>query len=206
MKNEELRSIFQRVSLPSLFLNNPEYFYRAFNSGTDEVSQLINNLWADLCKQVGDHVNNHPLRVEIDYIVLDDSEDDYTVLLVAQLPNIKKVDNLANYFAVVFGNSKRRLRLFLGETDYSAIANRYIFVVELVSNEGAVVRLNLMSLYRGCGNNRTIFEKPINQRVPNEMIGIDPEDEVEAFADAVAVICSEPLDKDDDPDTMEVPV
>ena len=205
MKNEELRSIFQRGSLPSLFLNNPNYFYRAFNKGKDEVSLLINNLWADLCEQAGDHVNNHPLGLKLDYIVLDASEDNYSVLLVAQLPNIKKVNNLANYFAVVFGN-KRNLRLFLGETDYSAIANRYIFVAELVLSEGAIVRLNLMSLYRGCGNDPTIFEKPINQRVPNEMIGIDPEDEVEAFADAVAVICSEPPDEDDDPDTTEVPV
>lgn len=190
MKNTDLRSIFQRELMPDLFLNNQDVFYNAFNEGTEAVENLIMELWAFLCNQNGDHVNNHPIDIDIKYIVLDESEDNFTCLMIMELPNIKKVKNLALYFGVFFGVN-HDLRFFLGETDYQALGNnRYIFVIELILGaEDVFIRNNHGALYRGCNNEPFLFEKPENPRSPDVLIGIDPEDEWQAFTDRVAQVC-----------------
>ena len=187
LKNSELRSIFQRELIPDLFLNNQDVFYNAFNKGPEAVKSLIMELWAYICNQDGDHVNNHPLDIKIEYIILDDSEEDFTCLMILELPNIKKIKNLALYFGIFFGVNQK-LRLFLGETDYQALgANRYIFIMELMlsDEEDVFIRQNRGLLYRGCNNEPLLFEKPENPREPDVMIGIDPEEEWQAFTDRV---------------------
>ncbi len=56
-------------------------------------------------------MNNHPLDVKIEHLILDDSDDNFTALAIMELPNIKKVGNLAICFAVFFG-VKKELRLY----------------------------------------------------------------------------------------------
>jgi hypothetical protein len=188
VKNKVLRSIFQREMLPDLFLHHQDVFFGAFNKGPDAVNDLLMDMWAYICNQDGDHVNNHPLDIKIEYLVFDDSDDDFTVLAIMELPNIKKLGNLAIYFAVFFG-VKKELRLFLGETDYRALGNRYIFVVELKRLGEGFVRHNHCMLHRGSNNEPYFFEKPKNPRKPDVMCGIDPEEERPAFIDHVAQIC-----------------
>lgn len=189
MKNEELRSVFQRAALPDLFLNHPDVFFEAFNKGPDAVNVLIIDLWASICNQDGDNVNNHPIQIEINYIVIDDSDDDYTCLMIMELPDVKKkVGNLAIYFAVFFGVNED-LRFFLGETNYQAWANRYIFIIELTGDGDFFNRMNFGCLYRGCNNEPLLFKNPKNPRKPDVKCGIDPEDELEGFIDHVAKIC-----------------
>ena len=50
--------------MPQLFLFHPGLFYEAFNEGPEAVDRLLLDLWADICNQGGDHVNNHPLQIE----------------------------------------------------------------------------------------------------------------------------------------------
>jgi hypothetical protein len=186
MKNEELRSIFQREILPGLFLYREDLFYQAFNEGPDQVHALIMSLWADICNQNGDNVKNHPIEIKIDYITIDDTDDNYTCLMIMQLPEVKKkVVNLAIYYAVFFGMNEK-LRFFLGETDYHAMGNRYIFIIELIDN---CIRRNHGPIYRGCNNEPLLFEKPENAKSPDVFAGIDPEDEWQTFTDIVAKIC-----------------
>ncbi len=188
MKNEELRSIFQRQMLPDLFLNQQDVFFEAFNKGHEAVNDLIMDMWAYICNQDGDHVNNHPLDIKIEYLITDDSDDDFSVLAIMELPNIKKKGNLAIYFAVFFGVNKE-LRLFLGETDYHALANRYILIIELKRLGEGFERQSCGILHRGGNNEPLLFEKPKNPRKPDVMFGIDPEEEWQAFTDRVAQIC-----------------
>lgn len=188
MKNEELRSIFQREMLPDLFLHHQDVFFEAFNKGPDAVNDLLMDMWAYICNQDGGHVNNHPLDIKIEYLVLDDSNDDFTVLAIMELPNIKKVGNLAIYFAVFFG-VKKELRLFLGETNYHASANRYIVIVELKRLDEGFERHGCRMLHRGSNNQPLLFEKPENPQEPDVTCGIDPEEEWRAFTDHVAQIC-----------------
>lgn len=191
MKNEELRSIFQREVIPDLFLNHKDVFYNAFNQGDETVDNLILELWAYICNQGGDHVNNHPLNIEIQYFVLNESDDDFTCLMIMELPNLKKVKNLAVYIAVFFGVNEE-LRLFLGETDYNAWANRYIFLIELKGDGEEYARNSHGFLFRGCNNEPLLFEKPQNPKSPDQLCGIDPEDELQTFTDVIAQICMIP--------------
>lgn len=169
MENEEIRSVFQREVLPDLFLKNPGVFYNAFNQDSEAVNNLIKQLWAYICNQGGDHVNNHPLHVSIQYIVVDDSKDNFTCLMIMELPNLKKVKNLAVYIAVFFG-VKKELRLFLGETDYGAFgANRYIFLIELKVNGEEYIRDNHGFLFKGCNNEPLLFENLHNPKEPDQL-------------------------------------
>jgi hypothetical protein len=189
MKNEELRSIFQREIMPQLFLFHPGLFYEAFNEGPEAVDRLLLDLWADICNQGGDHVNNHPLQIETNYIILDETEDNYTCLMIIKMPNLKKVRNLAVYFGVFLGVNTE-LRLFLGETDYHALgSNRYIVIIELQAQDDGYRRINHSLLFQGCNNEPLLFEKPANPRTPDQFAGIDPEDEWHTFTDVVAQIC-----------------
>ncbi|MBU7006188.1 hypothetical protein [Phosphitispora fastidiosa] len=189
MKNEELRSIFQREILPELFLYRKDLFYQAFNEGPDQVHALMMSLWADICNQNGDNVNNHPIEIKINYIIINDSDEDYTCLMIMEMPDLKKKPgNLAIYYAVFFGVNKD-LRFFLGETDYHARGNRYIFIIELIADGDYFSRSNHGHLFQGCNNEPLLFEKPENTKTPDEFVGIDPEDEWQTFTDVVAKIC-----------------
>lgn len=188
MKTTELRGLFQREVLPDLFLNHEGVFYNAFNKGEEAVYGLVKELWAHICNQDGDHVNNHPLDFQIRNLVLDDTDDGFKCLMVMEMPYPKRFRNLAVYVAVFFG-VKDDLRLFLGETDYQALGNRYIFVIELMPDGEGYARANHGFLFRGCNNEPFITEAPENRRRPDFMTGIDPEDEWAAFVDRVAQVC-----------------
>lgn len=184
----EVRAIFQKEVLPSLFLNNQDVFFNAFILGPGNVKALLMKSWEDICGQNGHELQKQQIAFNVKYIIIDNSEINFTCLMIIELPSSEKVNDLAVYSAVYFGVN-HNLRLFMGETDYSAKTHRYIWVVELNAEKQDIVRHNYGVLFRGCNNEPLLFAQPQDPEEPDRCQGINPEEELATFADIVAKIC-----------------
>ena len=101
----------------------------------------------------GDHPNNHPIKLELDFGMLEDQGPDSPYLLIIRFPELKKIRNLAVLVGVFFENGWKP-RYLLGKTDYEASRSFYlesghvgrqIYLVELTSSEGQYSRKNFGS-------------------------------------------------------------
>lgn len=155
MKTDDLRWTFTKRVIPELVHTREDLIIDALNvDGSESVKALLMELWADLCTQDGDHVNNHPLQLDVDFGILEDEGDNSTYLLLIEFPELKKVSNLAKYMGVCMGNGLTT-RLFVGETDYQASKlihgpktghmGRQIFLIEFAGPEPSRTNLGAYS-------------------------------------------------------------
>jgi hypothetical protein len=77
-----------------MLLNQANCFFETFGARSHSVRKFTHNIWANMRLEDVDHPNNHTLDLSADYIILDDSGENFTMIM------IKHISNLAIYFTV----------------------------------------------------------------------------------------------------------
>lgn len=123
----DLRGIFQRNYLPSLFVEYHHVHLGAVNE--ERLDKLIQDMWNEMLEKENKNPEDYPFEFSAETYIDDDEKTCYTLIQMPELPK-SKGRNIAIYAIGVFDiKEKRRPRCFLGETDYNSLC-RCIFVCE----------------------------------------------------------------------------
>ena len=129
MTTKQLRELFSRQTLPLSLLVDPTPFYQAFTEGEAEVGGFLTAVWASLCAEQGDTLAAHPFFPEVDFWLVDETEEHFACMLDVYLPAAGPAPAL--YAALVFGATMDP-RYFTG----LAAADGGIALVELLYDGG----------------------------------------------------------------------
>jgi len=101
MTIKQLREQFSSRTLPQALLVDPTPFYQAFTEGEAEVGGFLTAVWAALCTEQGETLAAHPFFPEVDFWLVDETEENFACMLDVYLPASGPAPAL--YASLVFG-------------------------------------------------------------------------------------------------------
>ncbi len=111
MTTAQLRQEFAAV-FARCVIHEPETFYAAFDEGETGMIDYLTALWEQLCEEKGVLFSEHPFFPATDFWLVDETEENFTCLMVASLPPLAQTADAA-LLSVVFG-ATMNVRCFTG--------------------------------------------------------------------------------------------
>ena len=119
MTTAQLRQAFAAV-FTRCVIHEPEEFYAAFDEGETGMIDYLTALWERLCEEKGVALSKHPFFPATDFWLIDETEENFTCLMVASLPPLSGTPDPSLY-SVVFG-AAMNVRCFVGVRQGTEIA------------------------------------------------------------------------------------